>query len=278
MTAKCPQSAVVRFATLLPGATPFKDIGIPNVTQTYKGEILVSPGDIRSAVIKDIPQRELANEVLAAALALASGVPVPQPYLVLNRPGVLRAEHAPALEGGTLLFASELMSAPSIASVVIKGNKSEAELMALLKPLAEKLLESDWISHLYQFDAWAANSDRHLGNILFDGNGPSWAIDHGRCFTGSEWTPRDLAPSLQLEYRQRGWLTPHADASMVNKILQETAKCSDRLPHKTAAEIAEVNYGRKLLPHDDFEALIDFLAKRVPVVPSEVGRALGQLV
>jgi hypothetical protein len=55
-------------ARALAGAVAFKAEGIPNVTDTYKGLILTSGGDVVAAVIKDLPARELANEVLAASL------------------------------------------------------------------------------------------------------------------------------------------------------------------------------------------------------------------
>jgi len=47
-----------------------KDLGIPNVGETYRGQILICTSDVRPAIIKDIPSQELANEVLATALVV----------------------------------------------------------------------------------------------------------------------------------------------------------------------------------------------------------------
>ena len=59
---------VVLLGQVLAGAVPFKVEN--NVTDTYRGLILTDAGE-RTAIIKDLPPKELANEVLGAAIALA---------------------------------------------------------------------------------------------------------------------------------------------------------------------------------------------------------------
>jgi hypothetical protein len=69
----------VRLATVLAGAQPFNE---GNVNDTYRGQILEEEGNTRVAIIKDLDERQLVNELMASALAKAAGLPVPQPYLV----------------------------------------------------------------------------------------------------------------------------------------------------------------------------------------------------
>ncbi|MFX4377524.1 hypothetical protein ABTA44_20965, partial [Acinetobacter baumannii] len=45
---------------------------IDNVSLTYRGSVQVEGGDQLVAIIKDIPAKELANELLAAAIAGAA--------------------------------------------------------------------------------------------------------------------------------------------------------------------------------------------------------------
>jgi hypothetical protein len=75
--------ATVGLARVLAGARSFKDQGIANLSDTYRGQILIGQSEVRQAIIKDIPVREIANEVLTAALALAISLPVPLPFSLL---------------------------------------------------------------------------------------------------------------------------------------------------------------------------------------------------
>ena len=58
--------AEIQLATVLPGAKAFRE---GNVSETFRGQILLADGSVRSAVIKDLDQKELSNELLAAVLA-----------------------------------------------------------------------------------------------------------------------------------------------------------------------------------------------------------------
>jgi len=68
----------IQFATVLPGAKAFKE---GNVNDTYRGQILLADGTVKSAVIKDLDQKQLANELLASVLAHAAALPTPDAYL-----------------------------------------------------------------------------------------------------------------------------------------------------------------------------------------------------
>src|SRR5690606_22477174 len=65
------------------------------------------------------------------------------------------------------------------------------------------------LGHLYAFDSWIANIDRHPGNLLFGGKDEIWLIDHGHCFSGPTWEPSDLDPGAAYRNRLAEWLTCH---------------------------------------------------------------------
>ncbi|MBL8591873.1 MAG: hypothetical protein JNK01_04260, partial [Devosia sp.] len=163
--------AYVGRATVLGRPTPFKDIGIPNVNDTYKGQVLTTDGKTAQAIIKDLPLRELANEVMAAALGAALKLDIPAACIGYVTDEELVATKSPRVPGGALVFVSLDVSTPSFAHVV-NGHRGGAAVLTLLKALISR----GQIGRCYGFDSWAANTDRHIGNLLFDGNGRPWLI------------------------------------------------------------------------------------------------------
>src|SRR5580698_10259778 len=102
----------IQLATVLPGAIGFKD---GNVSDTFRGQILLADGTVRGAVIKDLHQKELSNELLTSVLARAVGLPTPDAFLALVRGSDLQVNKAPQLEGGDhLVFASTDVKVPNI--------------------------------------------------------------------------------------------------------------------------------------------------------------------
>lgn len=113
MTPEVREQAFVGLATVLAGARPFKE---GNVNDTFRGQVLTHDGDTRAAIIKDLDARQLANELMGAALANAAGLPVPQAYLAMADPARLAASKGPEMAGGSrLLFASTDADTPPVA-------------------------------------------------------------------------------------------------------------------------------------------------------------------
>lgn len=127
-------------------------VGSLNIT--WKAQILSDAGEL-SAITKQIPEREILVECLRALLGRAMGLPIPRPMLL----------HDEALG---LLFGSEELPHPDL---------KRAQLSLLL---VETLLSRwDYLPSAIVFDEWIANPDRHGGNLLADGVGGFWLIDHG---------------------------------------------------------------------------------------------------
>ncbi|WP_166304366.1 HipA family kinase [Bradyrhizobium sp. 2S1] len=263
----------VGFARLLAGARSFKDQGIANVSDTYRGQILVGQGDVRTAIIKDIPIREVANEVLAATLAIAISLPVPPPFLALASTSDLATKHASKLGGSSLLFASADVNTPSIAQIVLVNGVPQP---AAIDFVANAMKQCTQLGEFYGFDGWAANTDRHTGNVLIGPNQQPWLIDHGRAFTGEAWKPADLDPSKLYRHRLKEWLTP-----LLNDAEQKrfSALATAMVPTLSALDVkalGEQNRVPALVGQEDFNRLVTFLTDRIAFVPRIASDALNQ--
>lgn len=260
----------VQLARILTGAKSFKDRGIANLSDTYRGQILLKNGDVKTAIIKDIPVRELANEVMTAALAAAVSLPVPPAYIALVEPAILRTRFAPKLGTSALVFASADVNSPSVAQLLL------GQSFAVLQTIAAMLVKSGWLGDFYGFDAWAANVDRHVGNLLVSPSSAPWLIDHGRCFTGQNWQASDLTPNGDFRNRLKEWLTPLLDSGDQKRFAGEAAALVDRLNKIDIKALGNENRLPALLGDTDFDAMVTFLDDRRVHVPSIAASALNQ--
>lgn len=265
---------LIEFAQVMSGASSFKDVGIANITDTYHGQLLTRSGELKTAILKDLPAKELANEILAASLASVLGLPVPPAFIGITEAGNPCATRSKLVDGRGLMFASVNVDSPSVASLVIKP--TEQETLALLKPIVALLANQSWLGDLYGFDAWIANVDRHVGNVLFATSRGVWIIDHGRCFTGPNWAPADLVPSREYPHRLREWVTPFLPRSDRIRLANEATALSVHLHEIDVREAGRMNSVIDLIGMSDFEALISFLADRIVFVPRAAGDALNE--
>lgn len=73
--------------------------------------------------------------------------------------------------------------APSIKARINVG-ASETEMIAELQPIFKKF---KLLGRLIAFDAWIANIDRNIGNVLLVDSDSFMIIDHGAILGGSNW-------------------------------------------------------------------------------------------
>jgi hypothetical protein len=259
----------VRRGIVLEGALPF-DAGTANVL--FRGQVLDDHGEITSCFIKDLDPRQLANELMAAALGLAAGIPIPRPIIVKVDPGIIAASKCPLPDGsGHLAFASSDVDISTVQQLYV-GNADGIPL------IHEKLAAWPGIGGMYGFDTWIANTDRHQGNLLFAGQNEVWLIDHGHSFTGPNWTSDALVIDQHHNNRLAQWLTP----SIPQERREEAAGPAGELPSKVKTEdmfkLGETNYVAGLLTGGDYDALVQFLSARAAHVPRLASEALGLLV
>lgn len=260
----------IQLATVLPGAVGFKE---GNVNETFRGQILLADGTIMSAVIKDLDQVQLSNELLSSVLARRVGLPTPDVYLSLVRSGDLAVSKAPKLEDGNrLVFASVDLKVPNITFRANLANSDEQQ------QLLHDILEWGDLGNLYAFDSWVANTDRHPGNLLFGGKHEIWLIDHGHCFSGPAWEPDDLDPNQAYRNRLSEWLTGFLSTDQKTKRASEAAKFAQTIASIDVVASAKDSHIEVLMPQRHVAAVEDFLKDRTHNVPAHSSRALGVLV
>jgi hypothetical protein len=260
----------IQLATVLPGAIPFKD---GNVNETFKGQILLSDRSVKSAIIKDLDLKQLSNELLATVLARGAGLPIPDGYLGIVKGNDLTVSKGPRTEEGYhLVFASVDVKTPNITFRVISSKPDEK--IQLLRDIL------DWgdLGHLYAFDAWIANTDRHPGNLLFGGQNQIWLIDHGHCFSGPSWQSQDLDPNGDFGNRLSEWITPHLTAEQKVRRSSEAASFMADLGSIDIPQSCRERHIPSLMAATDVSAIETFLRDRTPNVQTYANRALGVLV
>lgn len=149
-------------ATMLLGATRVDD---QNVNPTWKAHVNTNSG-IKVAYVKIVEPRKIFVESVCALLGRKLGLPIPKPMIVQISHAALKDE---VKAGSSILaFGSEDASHPSFRR---KMNQNNQEAMELIRKYS-KILE------ISIFDEWIANTDRNIGNILFDGKNNFHFIDH----------------------------------------------------------------------------------------------------
>jgi hypothetical protein len=145
-----------------------------------------------------------------------------------------------------------------------------------LRAIATMLVNSGWLGNFYGFDAWAANTDRHTGNLLISPPAAPWLIDHGRCFTGSNWKSIDLVANGKFRHRLREWLTPLLTEADQKKFSAQAAELAHRLNELDVKSLGMENRLPALLGENDFNTLVTFLDDRRVHVPNIAATALNQ--
>jgi len=118
--------------------------------------VLEQDGGLVAAFVKRIPQREMTVEIVCAVLGGLLGLPIPDPALVQMPDGEIR-------------FGSMAEKAPSFR-----------HLLAADAAAFERLKAWPQLAAGACFDEWIVNTDRHAGNVLYDGLKSFWLIDHGK--------------------------------------------------------------------------------------------------
>ena len=159
------------------------------------GRAVVSSGRGEIAVhIKDLPHRELLNEVIVYLLARAAKLPVPESYIGLADSQDFPVKKGPLLEGTKrLVFVSRSANSRDLGYYFQNTER-------LPESIRKNLISWSKLGAAVAFDTWVGNIDRNLGNILYAGKDQFILIDHGQAFGGrSYWENRVLEPSIKLQ-------------------------------------------------------------------------------
>lgn len=142
----------IRVGRLLPGGQLVGE----GANQPWRGIAATVAGEV-AVIAKRISNREMAVEVVCAALGRSAGLPIPEPLLLLD-------------SANEWHFGSADTGHPNISQFVSSQDNS---ILDELERWPELLAAAC-------FDELIANPDRHDGNILFNGQG-FLLIDHGLC-------------------------------------------------------------------------------------------------
>ena len=213
---------------------------------------------------------QLCNELAVHCLARDSNLPIPDCYLGLVRPGILALQKAPKTsDGSRLVFISVDVKVPN---VTYKWTGADEVGKGCL--IAEIAKWND-LGRLYAFDSWVANVDRNTGNLLFGGDNEYWIIDHGHCFTGPEWQPNKLDPSVEYLNKLGLWVTRYLSTDQKKACARAARSFGAEILGYDATNVAQNSRVSNLLPLQYVDALKLFLETRPAKVPIHASKALG---
>jgi hypothetical protein len=130
--------------------------------------IRLEDGSLRGAVLKRVSRQEVEAEYLAAKLLMAWGLAVPEPFLVM--------------EGSSAYFASADVGYPNLKKRFGFESTADARVKAeVIAKMSKIVCSFASLPRAIVCDEVLKNTDRNLGNILWDGN-QEWWIDHARTF------------------------------------------------------------------------------------------------
>ncbi|MDD2658464.1 MAG: hypothetical protein PHY54_02140 [Methylococcales bacterium] len=245
----------IKVAELLLG---FEKVDDQNINSVYRGHIQPEHDETPLlAYFKIIPPREVFIESVCSLLCSHLGLPTPKPYLLIMSEAVcpINGKHTmPA-------FATVDAQSPSFRQYLRKDPSNEQAIIAILKKWVELISAAT-------FDEFIGNTDRNIGNLLFDGKSIT-LIDHG------------------LAIKE----THSHDMPNVQNLLFDMVKNEDELAKKRYKKRAcekLVSYGR--IPFDMLAAktlatlymddksitdVISFLRKRIDYMTDHIAYQLG---
>lgn len=210
------------------GLVPFKNF---NVNSTFKA--LAQPfggGPAFMTVVKDLPVRELFNELFAFLVLHELALPVPRSYVGFVDASLPEVSKAPPDgQGHRVVFASEEIPAPSLRFTTgLPSPSTFQEEQFLLDHIVPLISSWKGLGELYAFDEWVANVDRNVGNLLLGpkstkSNPEVWLIDHGMAFTSPSWTAGELLPNADYLNKLSVWATPRLSVDKRQKCLAAAA-------------------------------------------------------
>ena len=254
----------IELGNVVPGATLLgQDSGI---NETFVGHIDCTNQRYK-AYIKVLNDKQLVNELLANTLGRLLNLPIPRGFLLRVKPSDLPESNLlKNFNQEALVFGSQALKYPSLAR---KYRGDSIEVIKWLKANF-KILDETII-----FDDFVANVDRNQGNLLVDGGGDVWLIDHGSCFTGSNWDAQHLIADGKYNNLM-------ADAFIGNMTLSERIKLKnkasmfcDALGKVDKRETINSCYINQIIPATELGALESFVIERVAHIVSIVSERVG---
>ena len=199
----------------------------------FKGRALLHNKKEVNVYVKDLVLQELINEILVYIVAKSLNLPVVDSFLGIVDSATLSLKKAPtASKNQSFVFLSKISSAKDMKFHVLSACDK------MNKKISEDLLEWLLLGPSLALDAWVANVDRNLGNILYAGPQEFMLIDHGQSFGGPRnWGNADLGAHKEFDCKLSQIVNKFGATQAQRKLLQdkasETKSDIDKLPIAT---------------------------------------------
>lgn len=230
--------------------------------QTWLGTVSTGQEPFFRAYVKVLPATQFVSESVCAWLLQKFGVPTPEPFWVLVHKDILPGYRSwQRGEKSRICFATRALPAQSLW---LATNRDPSALLNLER--WEHTLPAG------MFDELVVNDDREPKNILTDGRGNYWLIDHNHAFGSDKWTPE--------------WLRDNAFPRFSNRLLDVLSKMTSGRRIKFGKEapahsVVLTKLLKKLPLHDVSDDLrtrnaVDwFLSKRAECLVDMTNNRLG---
>jgi len=245
----------IKIAELLPG---FDKVDDQNINSVYVGHVQPEQDDTPLlAYFKIIPPREVFIESVCSLLCSHLGLPTPQPYLL-----IMSEEVCPINGKHTIpAFATVDAQSPSFRQYLRQSPGNLAEIVAILKKWPELISAAT-------FDEFIGNTDRNIGNLLFDGKSIT-LIDHGLAI---KETHRHNMPNFQnllfgIVKNEDELAKTRYKKSAYNK-LQSYGKIPFNM---LAAKTLATDY----MDDNSINNVVDFLRNRIDYMTDHIAYQLG---
>ncbi|MEQ1127862.1 HipA family kinase [Acinetobacter johnsonii] len=249
----------VKTAFISKNSTMKRDSYNAGINPLWRGYVVTSDHKVTKAYVKQIGNvNELYKEVLCSLLGRAIGIDTPEPLIVkveANHPDIPN-------NGEQLFFGTEDCESPSFSRFMVNNKSNE-----------EQLLNYEKLHEIVSFDELIANTDRHPGNILFDGVEYNF-IDHGRTFppdfayntpmTQCDWGGNRLA-EMVVDYQGHNDVKTKVFMTKVNRFIRSklSAEQINLLPESCRIDQDSLN-----IHHKNIQS---FLMQRLPILFHLVG-------
>ena len=249
-----------------------------DICEHYIGTIQSQDG-VRSAHIKILRDKALANELIAATLGRALGVPVPDFFLLEIAP----EDYEYFAQSSVLAKRSEPHNSKAFALATIEPRRDWSDFVGFAWQRLNKWVQSDkcdllFLMHAVLFDEWVLNSDRNPTNFQVDSKNKLWAIDHESCFTGDRWEvshlktqQNDLNEDNELAQELRQCLRDANLLTLAREYIDPFVCSAAKLPLHT---IILANSGNNRLSKPERMALKSFLEHRLGLVEALIHQHL----
>ena len=236
--------------TLLPGAELLED---NSKNPVWKAPIKLSDRT-EFVYLKLLDPRKIFVEAICAIIGREVGLPIPEPVLVkipqhllVDLLGLDEDEKTPKLN---IAFGSMDADYPSLNRIL---NVEDNEHIWSKLQSHSKSLEAA------VFDEWVANSDRHWGNLLYDGGDEFIFIDHDLALP--EGVGKDIAvdDNLLLDF-----IRDKSDELSKARILKQVrGDLSENYAQVDIKQCVEICYGSSLLEQEKLDQIVTFLTERI---------------